>query len=97
MCAFIILILALAEVAQASAEQRSDKILIQGNAAGTQTVQTDALRVPQAVNIPTTIADAGITSPRPGISTLPECRRIVDPFGIAQDRFLDLTSSETSV
>src|SRR6266513_1576924 len=42
MRAFIILILALAGIAQASAEQRSDKILIQGNAAGTQTVQTDS-------------------------------------------------------
>jgi hypothetical protein len=35
-------VLALAAIAQLSAEQRSDKILIQGNNAGTQTLQTDA-------------------------------------------------------
>src|SRR6266513_1623373 len=39
---FIALTIAFTGIAQASAEQRSDKILIQGNAAGTQTVQTDA-------------------------------------------------------
>src|SRR5438128_12373779 len=36
---------ALAGIAQASAEQRSDKILIQGNPAGTQAVQTDGAGV----------------------------------------------------
>src|SRR6266700_5223475 len=41
MRSFIALTIALAGIAQASAEQRSDKILIQGNAAGTQTVQND--------------------------------------------------------
>ena len=35
------LVIALAAIAQVSAEQRSETILIQGNAAGTQTVQTD--------------------------------------------------------
>src|SRR5438034_11225058 len=38
----IVIALALTGIALALAEQRSDKILIQGNAAGTQTVQTDA-------------------------------------------------------
>src|ERR1043166_3437582 len=38
---FIQLVIVLAAIAQASAEQRSQTILIQGNAAGTQTVQTD--------------------------------------------------------
>ena len=42
MRSFIALIIIFTAIAQASAEQRSDKILIQGNAAGTQTVQTDA-------------------------------------------------------
>src|SRR5437667_8182871 len=41
----IALTIALAGIAQASAEQRSDKILIQGNPAGTQAVQTDAAGV----------------------------------------------------
>jgi imidazolonepropionase-like amidohydrolase len=39
---FILLTIAFAGIAQVSAEERSDKILIQGNAAGKQTVQTDA-------------------------------------------------------
>jgi imidazolonepropionase-like amidohydrolase len=39
---FVILILAFAGIAQISADQRSDAILIQGNPAGTQTVQTDS-------------------------------------------------------
>src|SRR5262249_41790490 len=38
---FIQLAIAFVAIAQVSAEQRSDTILIQGNAAGTQTVQTD--------------------------------------------------------
>src|SRR5262245_59889979 len=38
---FIRFAIALAALAQVSAEQRNDTILIQGNAAGTQTVQTD--------------------------------------------------------
>ena len=38
---FIQLVIALAAIAQVSAEQRSETILIQGNPAGTQTVQTD--------------------------------------------------------
>jgi len=41
MRSFIALIIIFTAIAQASAEQRSDKILIQGNAAGTQAVQTD--------------------------------------------------------
>src|SRR5438067_6090015 len=44
---FIQLTIALAAIAQVSAEQRSDTILIQGNAAGTQTVQTDKTGVTQ--------------------------------------------------
>jgi hypothetical protein len=44
---FIQLTIALAVIAQVSAEQRSDTILIQGNAAGTQTVQTDKAGVAQ--------------------------------------------------
>ena len=44
---FIQLMIALAALAQVSAEQRSDTILIQGNAAGTQTVQTDKAGVTQ--------------------------------------------------
>src|SRR5215216_4115855 len=39
---FITSIVALAGITQLSAEQRSDKILIQGNPAGTQTINTDA-------------------------------------------------------
>src|SRR5205814_4365081 len=39
---FVISILAFAGITQISAEQRSDAILIQGNPAGTQTVQTDS-------------------------------------------------------
>ena len=38
---FIRFAIALAAISQASAEQRSDTILIQGNSAGSQTVQTD--------------------------------------------------------
>src|SRR5207247_9684491 len=45
MGALIVIALALTGIALALAEQRSDKILIQGNAAGTQTVQTDAAGV----------------------------------------------------
>src|SRR6516165_8210295 len=41
MCLFITFIIALAGITQLSAEQRSDKILIQGNPAGTQTINTD--------------------------------------------------------
>src|SRR5580765_3194868 len=37
----VILILAFAGITQISAEQRTDKILIQGNSAGSQTVRTD--------------------------------------------------------
>jgi imidazolonepropionase-like amidohydrolase len=44
---FIQLTIALAVIAQVSAEQRSDTILIQGNPAGTQTVQTDKAGVTQ--------------------------------------------------
>jgi imidazolonepropionase-like amidohydrolase len=44
---FIHLVIALAAIAQISAEQHSDTILIQGNAAGTQTVQTDKAGVTQ--------------------------------------------------
>src|SRR5215475_1432685 len=39
---FITFIIAFAEIAPLSAEQRSDKILIQGNLAGSQTISTDA-------------------------------------------------------
>ena len=39
---FISFIIALAGITQLSAEQRTDKILIQGNPAGTQTISTDA-------------------------------------------------------
>src|SRR6516162_7199839 len=42
---FIQLVIALAAIAQVSAEQRNDTILIQGNPAGTQTVQTDKAAV----------------------------------------------------
>lgn len=48
-----VLLIALAGIAQAGAEQRTDKILIQGNPAGTQTVQTDpggATRVEYSYN-----------------------------------------------
>src|SRR6184192_385788 len=45
---FIQLTIAFAGIAQVSAEQRSDKILIQGNAAGTQTVQIDSTGVAHA-------------------------------------------------
>jgi hypothetical protein len=38
---FIQLVIAVAAIAQVSAEQRSETILIQGNVAGTQTVQAD--------------------------------------------------------
>src|SRR5215471_4006555 len=38
---FITFIIALAGITQLSAEQRTDKILIQGNPAGTQTINTD--------------------------------------------------------
>src|SRR5205823_14024011 len=41
----IALTIAFAGIVQASAEERSDKILIQGNAAGTQTVQIDSTGV----------------------------------------------------
>ena len=41
----IALTIAFAGIVQASAEQRSDKILIQSNAAGTQTVQIDSTGV----------------------------------------------------
>src|SRR2546425_13111124 len=42
MRSFIAFIIALAGITQFSAEQRSDKIVIQGNPAGKQTIQTDA-------------------------------------------------------
>ena len=42
MRSFITFIIALAGITQLSAEQRSDKIVIQGNPAGNQTTQTDA-------------------------------------------------------
>ena len=45
MRSFITLMIALAGITQLSAEQRSDKILIQGNPAGNQTVQTDTAGV----------------------------------------------------
>lgn len=48
-----VLLIALAGIALAGAEQRTDKILIQGNPAGTQTVQTDpggATRVEYSYN-----------------------------------------------
>jgi imidazolonepropionase-like amidohydrolase len=44
---FIQMMIALAAIVQASAEQRKDTILIQGNEAGTQTVQTDKAGVTQ--------------------------------------------------
>src|SRR5947207_2113141 len=47
MCLFIQLAIGLAALAQVSAEQHNDTILIQGNAAGTQTVQTDKAGVTQ--------------------------------------------------
>ncbi len=42
MRSFITFIIALGGITQLSAEQRSDKIVIQGNPAGNQTIQTDA-------------------------------------------------------
>src|SRR5262245_14324286 len=42
---FITFIIAFAGIAHLSAEQRSDKILIQCNPAGTQTIRTDATGV----------------------------------------------------
>src|SRR5437016_11403756 len=48
MRSFIALTIAFAGIAQTSAQQRSDKILIQGNAAGTQTVQVDSTGVAHA-------------------------------------------------
>ena len=45
---FIRFTIALAAISQASAEQRSDTIVIQGNSAGTQTVQTDKAGVTRA-------------------------------------------------
>src|SRR5436309_1789533 len=45
MRSFVTFIIALAGISQLSAEQRSDKIVIQGNPAGNQTVQTDAAGV----------------------------------------------------
>ena len=45
---FIQLVVALAAIAQVSADQRNDTILIQANAAGTQTVQTDKAGVTKA-------------------------------------------------
>jgi hypothetical protein len=42
MRSFITFIIALAGTTQLSADQRSDKIMIQGNPAGNQTTQTDA-------------------------------------------------------
>src|SRR5438552_13766848 len=44
---FIQLVIAIGAIAQVSAEQRSDTILIQGNAAGSQRVQTDQAGVTQ--------------------------------------------------
>ena len=44
---FVQLVIAFAAVAQVSAEQRNDTILIQGNVAGNQTVQTDKAGVTQ--------------------------------------------------
>src|SRR6266567_841774 len=44
---FIQLVIAIAAIAQVSAEQRSDTILIQGNPAGSQRVQTDKAGVTQ--------------------------------------------------
>src|SRR5436190_11586982 len=44
---FIQLTIALVAIARVSAEQRSDTILIQGNAAGSQTLQTDKAGVTQ--------------------------------------------------
>src|SRR5215831_9872619 len=44
---FIRLMIAPAAITQVSADQRSDTILIQGNVAGTQTVQTDKAGVTQ--------------------------------------------------
>src|SRR5436189_6471070 len=44
---FIQLVIAIAAIAQVSAEQRSDTILIQGNPAGSQRVQTDQAGVTQ--------------------------------------------------
>ena len=69
---FVILIFAFAGIRQISAEQRSDAILIQGNPAGTQTVQTDSAGI---THVEYSYNDRGvaITSPRPGSSTLLEC------------------------
>src|SRR5205809_669003 len=47
MRSFIQLVIAIAAIAQVSAEQRSDTILIQGNLAGSQRVQTDQAGVTQ--------------------------------------------------
>src|SRR5215475_15555449 len=45
---FITFIIAYAGIAPLSAEQRGDKILIQGNLAGTQTISTDAAGLTRA-------------------------------------------------
>ena len=55
MRSFIIFIMALAGITQLSAEQRTDKILIQGNPAGTQTVQIE----PRAVRVEYSYNDRG--------------------------------------
>ena len=58
---------------QVSAAKRTDKIFIQGNPAGTQTVERQA-DSECAPNIPTTIAAAAITSLPPGNSMPPAFR-----------------------
>jgi hypothetical protein len=68
MRSFFTFIIALAGITQLSAEQRSDKIVIQGNPAGNQTIQAVHMS-----NIPITIADAAITLQQPGSSMLLEC------------------------
>ena len=69
---FISFVTAFAAIAQVSADQRSDAILIQGNPVGTQTVQTDSAGI---THVEYSYNDRGvaITSPRPGSSTLLEC------------------------
>jgi hypothetical protein len=69
----IALTVAFAGIAQAPAEEHREKILIQGNAAGTQTVQIDAAGAARAEYSYMT-ADAAITSSRLGSSTLPAFR-----------------------
>ena len=74
MRSFIALTVAFIGIAQTSAEQRSDKILIQGNAAGMQIGQIDATGTAHVEYSYNDRADAAITSPQLGSSMLPGCR-----------------------